>query len=72
MSRSQLLVRVCLAFTFGCSAAAAQTTSEVDSQANLNKAIEIFDNMAKSSAQLHASTMAAKLAAHKPIVRPGK
>jgi hypothetical protein len=61
MSRSQLLVRVCLALTFGCSAATAQTTGGVDSQENLNKAIEIFDNMAKSSAQLHASTMQPKM-----------
>lgn len=61
MSRSQLIVPVFLAFTLGCSAAAAQTTGEVDPQANLNQAIRIFDNMEKSSAQLHASTMRPKM-----------
>jgi hypothetical protein len=61
MSPSKLGIRVCLALAFGCSAAAAQTTTDVDSQANLNRAVEIFDNMAKSSAQLHASSVQPKM-----------
>jgi hypothetical protein len=61
MSRSRLAIQVCLAFAFGCSAAAAQTTSDADSQANLNRAIKIFDDMAKSSAQLHASATQSRM-----------